>query len=292
MIKIAVSLIFILILNEGCATMLNNRRQTIHLDSDPKGSEVRSNKLDHAAKTPTAFSFWKSGNVYVSLSKEGYKGQTIEVSKTTAPLFWGNLLMFEFAPVGMAIDALSGAMWNYQDTVFETLEPNQDGVAPQPLQHYSSPSSQSRWPQSSFSGPRLGFTYLNDEAIQTINKDQQRHKSNDRVGQIITQFGWHFEKRFFPKTDKEGIAFVMEAVPLIGGIESNLFFLNITGLFGIRTAGGMEFGMGPTFNGSDTSVTYAGGTTFQYGNANIPLNIAVTPWQDGTSISLLTGFNR
>jgi len=294
MTKITVLLILILTLNVGCATLFNNRRQTIHIDSEPKGAEVNSNKLEHQAKTPTTFSFWKGGEVYVTLSKEGYYERAIELDRFVAPSFWANFLAGGLSPVGMATDALSGAMWNYQDTVFATLDPSHDDLSQQPqpgLQRYNAPS-QSHWPKTGFSGPTLGFTFYNEKAVNATNKALVLDGEDKQVTRIVTQFGWHFERIFFPKTEKEGVAFVVEFIPLIGGVNHGLFLPSITGMIGMRTADGIEFGMGPTYDGFNTSVTYAGGKTFQYGNVHIPFDIAITPWQDGTTVSILTGFNR
>jgi hypothetical protein len=272
----------------------------ISVDSEPKGAEIRSNKLERRATTPTSFSFYKGGDVYVTLAKSGHKEQTVELHRGVAPSFVANLLLFELFPVGMAIDFLSGSMWNYQDTVFVEFDQEPADFSQQPLQRFNVPynvPSQSTWPKSNLSGPRLGFSYLDDEAIQTINKEISPHKT-DRVGSVITQFGWHFENRFIPD-EESGVTFVWETIPLLGGVNRNLFLPSITGIMGIRMANGMEFGMGPKLsyidnNGGEfaTSVVYAGGITFKRGSVNIPFNIAIAPSQDGTSISFLTGFNR
>ena len=172
--------------------------------------------------------------------------------------------------------------------------PEQADISQQPLQRHIF-SSQSTWPKSDFSGPRLGFTYLNDEAVETINKGAD---GEDRVGNVITQFGWHFERRFFINTDKKGMAFTVEAIPLIGGVDQNRFLASITGLMGIRTENGMTFGIGPRLDLNDnddetrTSLAYMGGVNFKYGNVTIPLNIQIDSSRRGTSISLLTGFTR
>jgi len=294
--KMILLFILMLTLNVGCATMYSDRRQTMHLDSNPKGADVRSNKLDHPAKTPTSFSFWKSGDVYVNLSKEGYKEQTIEVNRYLAPLFWGNLLGFQLAPFGMAIDALSGAMWNYENTVFGTLDVAQEGVVPEQSQPYvASLASPFKWPQSGSSGPRLGVTYLNDEAVAAVNKGVI---AADRVGNVITEFGWHFEKSFFANPDKKGMAFTVGAIPLIGGVDQNRVLLSLTGLLGIQTENGITFGIGPRLDHNDsddntsTSLAYMGGANFKYYNVTIPLTLQVTTSRQGTRISLLTGFSR
>jgi len=299
---INILILFLFTLNMGCATILSNQRQTIHLDSMPKGAEVRSNKLEHRAETPTAFSFHKGGDVYVTLSKAGYKEKILSVDRYVAPSFFANFLLLDLFPLGMVVDALSGSMWHYESAVMAQLEKDPAGLTEQqPGEPFQQPlqqpifSSQWTYPKSNFSGPRLGFTYLNDEAVTTINEEGHR---GDPVGNVITEFGWNFEKILFVNTDKKGMAFTIEIIPLIGGVDQNRFLPSITGLLGIRTENGMTFGMGPRLTHDDstndviTSLAYSGGINFKYDNVTIPLRIQFTSARRGTSISLLTGFSR
>ncbi|MCA9733233.1 MAG: hypothetical protein H6696_08590 [Deferribacteres bacterium] len=60
-------------------------------------------------------------------------------------------------------------------------------------------------------GPRLGFTYLLGD------HDYIKEYTDEPIGPTISHFGWHFE--YMVKPDGYGPAFVIEAVPLVSGVE-------------------------------------------------------------------------
>ncbi|MBI5206363.1 MAG: hypothetical protein HY934_01075 [Candidatus Firestonebacteria bacterium] len=134
------------------------------------------------------------------------------------------------------------------------------------------------------SGPRIGYTIMNDKLKIKLKKDRDIETSN-----AVVQFGWQFEKRISPKG--KDIVFVTELIPLIGGIDQSILLPSITGIIGFRTKTGTEFGLGPYVSPGGTTIVYSAGVTFQYGGMNIPLNFAVAPFTDGTSFNILTGFN-
>lgn len=119
----AVFAIFFLLIGSGCASMFNSSRQAVYVDSDPKGADVKSNKLPRAATTPTSFAFDKGGDLTVSITKDSYVEQSVVVHKRITPSFWANLLWVYFFPIGMLVDAASGSMWNYDENVYVKLEP-------------------------------------------------------------------------------------------------------------------------------------------------------------------------
>ena len=75
------------------------------------------------------------------------------------------------------------------------------------------------------SGPRAGVTL-------------------DRLGNATSQFGWHFEHR--ARASRRGPMFVVETVLLVGGVERQMFLPSGSLIFGARTPGGFEFGLGPS----------------------------------------------
>jgi len=105
------------------ASIFNSSKQSVYVDSDPKGADVKSNKLPRAATTPTSFSFSKGGDISVTLSKDGYVDQAIVVNRSVTPSFWANFLWAWAFPIGMLVDAASGSMWNYDENVYAKLEP-------------------------------------------------------------------------------------------------------------------------------------------------------------------------
>lgn len=132
-------------------------------------------------------------------------------------------------------------------------------------------------------GPRVGITMLSQGLV---NKARESGMS---LSPVITQFGWQFETRLFRLPS--GVSGLVEFVPLIGGLEQGHFLPSISGIVGIRSAKGMEFGIGPNVTLAGTSVVIAAGTTIRSGGINFPITFALAPSQAGTRVSLLLGFN-
>lgn len=166
--------------------------------------------------------------------------------------------------------------------------------------------------RKSFSGPRIGFTYITSGTSADYLAARGKNQG-------ITQFGWQFEGRLFTV---EGFSGLIEFVPLIGGMEQGIIIPSASCLLGLRSSGktSFEFALGPNFSISpnykgDTEgavgLVLAAGTSFKKGNINFPINIAVVPsigskhdiydvttktttsqsFQTGWRISLLVGFN-
>src|SRR5439155_1206594 len=74
-------------------------------------------------------------------------------------------------------------------------------------------------------GPRIGVTFMPDGAPRT-------------------QFGWHLENQAAPGT--RGPWFLVERIFLVGGVERGEFIPSGTVVFGVRTPGSFEFGIGPS----------------------------------------------
>ena len=132
------------------------------------------------------------------------------------------------------------------------------------------------------SGPRLGFTIIGGEMAQTLRDEY------DAVP-FVTQFGWQFEWRYFSIDD--GPSGLVEFIPLIGGVEQSLFLPSASLLMGIRSAKGLEFGLGPNLSVSGGSLVIAGGVTIASDYINWPINFALLPSKTGLRFSILMGFN-
>ena len=115
--------LFIVCFNLGCASMFNETRQAVYIDSNPKGAKIESNALHREATTPISFTFKKGEDVYVKLTKDGYGEQSEVLYKKVTPTFWLNFLWGYGFPVGMLIDWATGAMWDYQEEAYIKLEP-------------------------------------------------------------------------------------------------------------------------------------------------------------------------
>jgi hypothetical protein len=135
----------------------------------------------------------------------------------------------------------------------------------------------------SLSGPRVGATFLSAGVTDTLSE------SYIDVGPVVSQFGWQFEKRF--KTGANGLTAVNEWVLLAGGAEQGVLLPSVSWLVGLRTASGMEFGVGPNLTPVGVALAFAGGVTYSKGALNVPVNVAVVPSKAGVRVSVLTGFN-
>jgi hypothetical protein len=142
-----------------------------------------------------------------------------------------------------------------------------------------------RPPQTiSLAGPRLGATVLSDSVRSKLQEDM-----GIDVGPVISQFGWQKEKRFL--SSPTGFTGVTEFVFLAGGLDQGVLLPSFNWLIGARTAQGVEFAAGPNLTPAGLAIAIAGGVTFQTGNLNIPVNLAVVPSRSGTRVSMLIGFN-
>jgi hypothetical protein len=139
-------------------------------------------------------------------------------------------------------------------------------------------------------GPRLGVTYVPPNSL--TGKSLAEHD----VGALISQFGWHFEYQVVPKG--YGPSFLIELIPLVGGVEYGTLIPSITLAMGIRMPSGIEFGIGPnvvmaeqdkTFKAS-TALVIAAGKSFDYSGVSIPINLVVATSRAGQRYSIMVGY--
>ena len=166
-----------------------------------------------------------------------------------------------------------------------------------------------------YGGPRIGATLVGPGVF----RDALTYEGKNS---LYSQFGWQFEKRLF--TTKTGISAVVELVPLIGGLDMGKFIPSVSGLIGIRSKKGYEFGAGPNmavygyknaqgYYTTNTSfgIVIAAGMSFKSDKVYFPINIAYIPsvgktanvtdpttgvktrvkYETGHKVSLLIGFN-
>lgn len=144
-----------------------------------------------------------------------------------------------------------------------------------------------RFTERNMGGPRLGVTYIPGDG-----KLVQKLKDND-IGQTISQFGWHFEYAVIPEGG--GPSFVIEFIPLVGGVEYGKFVPSATLAMGVRMPNGIEFGMGPNllYGGGDevnSALVMAIGKSFNYSGVSIPINLVFVTNPDGNRFSVIFGY--
>jgi len=135
---------------------------------------------------------------------------------------------------------------------------------------------------TTLSGPRIGVTLVTGESAETL---QEKFDADP----VVTQFGWHFEKRFF--SVKNGLCGVTEVITLIGGVEQGLFLPSLNWLAGLRWPNGFELGFGPNISLTGFAYVFGLGVTIRQGRLNIPINMSVVMSKKGPRFSLLVGFN-
>jgi hypothetical protein len=138
--------------------------------------------------------------------------------------------------------------------------------------------------QRRLSGPRFGVTFLTREMRDSIQVTFE-----EKVGAMITQFGWQWERQF--ANNGGGFTPVTEWVLLVGGLEQGVFLPSLSWMVGLRSLGGTEFGVGPNLGPGGVGMVLAAGITRTNGNINIPFNIAVVPSREGLRVGFLAGFN-
>ena len=96
----------------GCATIVHGNRQTVTINSEPTGASVRVNGLK--GKTPFSASLARNQDYVISIKKEGYKEEMIQITKSFSGLsIIGNIL---WLLVGVIIDFASGSAYNLNPT--------------------------------------------------------------------------------------------------------------------------------------------------------------------------------
>ena len=142
--------------------------------------------------------------------------------------------------------------------------------------------------QVNLSGPRLGLTcVLGTGAFAQALKDHN-------INRVYSEFGWHFEFKIAPQKTRNAPSFVVELIPLIGGVEYGTVIPSFTMPMGIRLPGGYEFGIGPNLTLAGThfssSVVLAAGKTFRFHGVCLPLNAAFAEGSGGYAVSTVFGY--
>ncbi|RYD72724.1 MAG: hypothetical protein EOP53_21410 [Sphingobacteriales bacterium] len=132
-------------------------------------------------------------------------------------------------------------------------------------------------------GPRVGVVFIGPGRTRDTIRDLWH------TGPVMSQFGWGFETRLF--TTKQGASGTISFLPMITGVEQGLFLPSISAMVGVRTPGGIEFGVGPNLSLRGAGLDFTAGTTLEIQGLQIPIQIHAIPSNKGFVVSFLTGFN-
>jgi hypothetical protein len=106
------AILAVLILFQGCCSILTSDQETISIDSKPQGAKVQVGPFKGV--TPYQASLPR-GKDYFIVASYGNETQTMTLNKTVQSCFWVNLL---FGLV-FIIDWATGKMFKYEPTEYE-----------------------------------------------------------------------------------------------------------------------------------------------------------------------------
>ena len=118
-------------------------------------------------------------------------------------------------------------------------------------------------------GPRFGLTYITNGKLTADIEEEFGVTSN-----LISQFGFQFEKQIM---GDENIAGILEGILFIGGVDQGLFLPSVSGMFGVRNKDSWELAVGPNLSVGGAAMVVGFGKSFNFGDINIPVNIAWVP---------------
>ncbi len=144
-----------------------------------------------------------------------------------------------------------------------------------------------KFAERNMGGPRLGVTVIPGHG-ELVNKLDE-----EGIGSTISQFGWHFEWAVVPEGG--GPSFIIEFIPLVGGVEYGKLIPSATLAMGVRLPNGIEFGMGPNLlvGGDDpvnSALMLAIGKSINYSGVSIPINLVYVTNPQGNRVSLIFGY--
>lgn len=108
-------------------------------------------------------------------------------------------------------------------------------------------------------------------------------------GPLVTAWGWRWEDQY--ETFEDGPTGLVEFIPIIAGMEQGLPIPAANVLFGMRSATGTEFAVGPNLSPGGIGLTVAVGKTYRAGPMNLPINFALVSNADGLRYSITFGWN-
>jgi hypothetical protein len=119
----------------GCATVTRGTKDTLVIESDPAGAEVRLS-TGQTGRTPTSFKLKRKEPVVVTITREGYETVNVNVNAQVvgagAAGMAGNVLVGGI--IGVGVDAWSGATKSLKPNPVTVklvkLEPKMEAAAP------------------------------------------------------------------------------------------------------------------------------------------------------------------
>lgn len=99
----------------GCASIVTGTQQTISVSSNVDGADVLLDGLK-IGTTPFAGPVPKNKGM-LTVQKDGYRSQSVALSTTMEPIFWGNIIIG--GTLGSITDFASGAAFQYAPASYQ-----------------------------------------------------------------------------------------------------------------------------------------------------------------------------
>jgi hypothetical protein len=125
-----VSVACVVLLLNGCASIVKGTSQTIPVSSDPSGAEV---KIDGnlVGQTPVSVKAKRKTDHLVTIEKTGYQVESVAVTRNIGGAVFGNIIAGGL--IGWGVDAIDGAQWNLTpETISVALKVNTTTAPPAP----------------------------------------------------------------------------------------------------------------------------------------------------------------
>lgn len=106
---IAGSGIFLIMMLNGCASIVHGTRQKETFLSKPSSATIRINSA-YRGKTPITVNLDRAKEHTVNISLPGYKPANFKLTKKVSGWFFGNIFLGGI--IGIAVDATNGAIYN------------------------------------------------------------------------------------------------------------------------------------------------------------------------------------
>jgi len=109
MIKKSLLLAVLMFSATSCASIISGRKQEITVSASQPGVQVSDGRQTWTA--PAVLTLPRKQATILTFSKEGYRTQSVPLNQAVNGWAVGNI--FLGGPIGLGIDALSGALWKF-----------------------------------------------------------------------------------------------------------------------------------------------------------------------------------
>ena len=124
----ALSMLAIVVMNSGCASIVTGTKQHVPITSIPAGAAVKVNGEDKG-RTPIAVDLKRNEYHTVLIEMPGYEPYRLETTKGVNPWLLGDILIFALPPVGFIVDFATGAYSSVEPKNITASLAKQDGAS-------------------------------------------------------------------------------------------------------------------------------------------------------------------